>query len=314
MLSGISGKAQLKVWNNGTVDCGYQNGYTEYPEYKLLVRGAFGTTKMTLHSWTKVFFDFDHGWCGEATIFPELSGYLTLGMRYNRVYMWAEDVHARHVYEDSDERIKENIIKIGNVMDKVKMVNPVNYNLKSEIYSDKSKILNKNIGKKQYGFLAQEMEKIFPEVVTKDSAGNYSLSYTRLVPILFAAVQTQQNQIDSLSKELEKMQKNNKLKSGVVSEYNYGSNIHTDKILLYQNNPNSFSENTTIKYYLPVNTTNAKILIYDLQGVLQKTILLYETGNGSVEIYGGELKSGVYVYGIFADGFASETKQMILTK
>ena len=57
------------------------------------------------------------------------------------------------------------------------------------------------------GFIAQDLEKIFPEVVVKDAAGYRSVNYAALIPVLTAAVQQQQQQIEQLKKEISSLKK-----------------------------------------------------------------------------------------------------------
>jgi len=89
--------------------------------------------------------------------------------------------------------------------------------------------------------------------------------------------------------------------------------IETDA-LIYQNNPNPFSESTTINYYLPYETNNGTIIIYDMQGRQIKEYSSLQKGNGSVIINGGELYAGMFLYSFIVDGKEIDTKRMILTK
>ena len=57
--------------------------------------------------------------------------------------------------------------------------------------------------KKQWGFIAQEIKEIFPELVGKDDEDFLTLNYQGFVPLLTKAVQEQQETIDSQNKEIE---------------------------------------------------------------------------------------------------------------
>ena len=84
----------------------------------------------------------------------------------------------------SDERIKTNIKPINGAIDKVKSMQGVTYNLKSG-------------GSLEIGLIAQEIEKIAPEVVDSKS-DLLGIDYSRLAPILIEAIKDQQKQIDAL--------------------------------------------------------------------------------------------------------------------
>ena len=67
--------------------------------------------------------------------------------------------------------------------------------------------------KMQMGFIAQDVEKIFPEMVFTDAAGYKSIDYSRLTPVLVETikeqqqiVENQQKAIDDLLKRVEKLE------------------------------------------------------------------------------------------------------------
>lgn len=59
---------------------------------------------------------------------------------------------------------------------------------------------------RQIGFAAQDIEKIYPEIVQTDPNGYKSVDYGRLTPVLVEAMKEQQFEIDSLSKQNEKLE------------------------------------------------------------------------------------------------------------
>ena len=70
----------------------------------------------------------------------------------------------------------------------------------------------KETGEKSIGFIAQDVEKIFPEAVATDSNGLKSISYTKLIAPLTEAIKEQQKQIELLRAELEAL-KNKEVKA-----------------------------------------------------------------------------------------------------
>lgn len=80
----------------------------------------------------------------------------------------------------SDERLKKDITKLGSALDVVMALNPVSYKWK-EKPDDSQKI---------YGFIAQDVEKLVPELVSTDPDSGYRLfSATGLIPFLTKAIQ-----------------------------------------------------------------------------------------------------------------------------
>jgi hypothetical protein len=96
----------------------------------------------------------------------------------------------------SDARLKTNILPLENSLSKLMKLRGVQYNWKSSPTSNK-----------QLGFIAQDVEKIYPEVVSKDADGNYSMSYQNLIAPLLEAIREQQIQIDELKKKFETLEK-----------------------------------------------------------------------------------------------------------
>ena len=59
--------------------------------------------------------------------------------------------------------------------------------------------------KTNLGVIAQEVQKVIPEVVKERDDGYLAVKYDQLVPVLIEAVKDQQKQIDDLKKKLEEL-------------------------------------------------------------------------------------------------------------
>ncbi|MEI6410657.1 MAG: tail fiber domain-containing protein [Bacteroidota bacterium] len=107
------------------------------------------------------------------------------------------------LYTPSDSRLKRDIMAIpGGVLDKILKLKPVQYHYKSEKADAPTSI----------GFLAQEVQVLFPEIVGETPARNgqstyLSLNYAGIGVLAVKAIQEQQNQIESLKKENEDLKK-----------------------------------------------------------------------------------------------------------
>jgi hypothetical protein len=91
------------------------------------------------------------------------------------------------VTANSDIKLKENVITIENALDKVLSLRGVEYD-------------RKDSGEHQIGVIAQEVEKIIPEVVYGDEIK--SVAYGNLVGLLIEAIKEQQKEIGELKKKL----------------------------------------------------------------------------------------------------------------
>jgi hypothetical protein len=127
---------------------------------------------------------------GGATADSGLTGTLTASSGGNWVY-------------SSDERVKENITPLENCLDFVKSVRTVKYSF-----------INANSSvPTQIGFLAQDFQASFPEVVSKSDGEHLGLSYSDTIPIAVAAikelntiVETQSSTITALQVALDSQQ------------------------------------------------------------------------------------------------------------
>jgi len=166
----------------------------------------------------------------------------------------------------------------------------------------------------QYGLIAQEVKDVFPAAVKYDEELQmYGIDYNSLIPLLIEATKEQQHLISQLSIQVELLQKelssNELKKSGALG---VDAEALSDSPVLYQNNPNPFSENTIIKYNLPEAIEKASIIVYDMNGKQIKSLTLSTRGESHVSIAAGEFDAGMYLYSLLADGQLIATKQMIL--
>jgi hypothetical protein len=105
--------------------------------------------------------------------------------------------------ETSDVRWKKNISSIANPLEKVMALKGVNYyfKTKAELLAEKQDTTYNFTDKKQIGFIAQEVEKVLPEVVSTDPVGYKTVEYSKVVSLLVEAVKEQQKEIEALKNE-----------------------------------------------------------------------------------------------------------------
>tara|TARA_E500000318_G_scaffold81239_1_gene76477 strand:+ start:207 stop:2501 length:2295 start_codon:yes stop_codon:yes gene_type:complete len=96
-------------------------------------------------------------------------------------------------FYSSDERLKDNIVQISNPIEKVKKIKGVEFdwNDKQEVYEGHD-----------VGVLAQDIEKVLPELVTTRDNGYKAVKYEKIIALLIEAVKDQQSQIDELKSKL----------------------------------------------------------------------------------------------------------------
>lgn len=117
-------------------------------------------------------------------------------------------------YAPSDVRLKSNIEKITNATSKLAALSGNHYDIKFDVkYIDKDgKLSVTHHNRKEYGVIAQEVEKLFPEMIneaqfdfTDENATKYkSVNYNQLIPVLLEAIKELNNRVTALESELKK--------------------------------------------------------------------------------------------------------------
>jgi hypothetical protein len=144
-------------------------------------------------------------------------------------------VYTSNVQYPSDSRYKENIKGISNALNLVKKLNGITFDYSPKFYSN-DKLVQSKTGKNQLGFIAQDVQKVIPQIVMyDDSTDSYSMDYAKLVPVLVEAIKEQQSQIDSLKK----LNQGSTLKSAQITTTS--ATETTKQASLDQNAPNPFS-------------------------------------------------------------------------
>ena len=59
----------------------------------------------------------------------------------------------------------------------------------------------------QSGLIAQEIRKVFPQLVKEDAEGILSVNYTGLIPYMIEAAKEQQQQVDNLKSENQELKR-----------------------------------------------------------------------------------------------------------
>jgi hypothetical protein len=226
-------------------------------------------------------------------------------------------------WTNSDLRLKKDINDVNNAMDIIRQLKPRTYFYKKDEY----KSMNFSSAK-QYGFVAQELEKILPELVQvsqqpvrinaqgeREMEEVKSVNYNELIPILTKAIQEQEQKINAQDKKIEELTRlvEQRLTTSTMLNTNVAPTL-VDNASLEQNIPNPFNKTTTIKYSLPQKFTSAQILISDKNGKPMKQVNVSGSGKGIVNIDAGTLSGGAYNYSLIVDGKIINTKQMLLAK
>jgi hypothetical protein len=102
-------------------------------------------------------------------------------------------VNAQSFNNNSDVRFKTHVRPIGSALASVLALRGVRYEWNALGVQHGGKA-----GAPQVGLLAQELEKVYPELVSTDKEGYKAVNYSQLTPVLIEALKEQQAQIEAL--------------------------------------------------------------------------------------------------------------------
>jgi len=101
------------------------------------------------------------------------------------------------IFNPSDKNLKKNIEPItDDKSNSIINLEPIEFNYKD----DKSQ-------RKHLGFIAQDVEKIYPELVIGGQNDVKSINYVEFIPLLVLKIQNQQKEIDELREQINKLSK-----------------------------------------------------------------------------------------------------------
>ena len=283
--------------------------------------------------------------CDQLWLHGKAGTFLTAGVHAHDTVMYYDpsvssavkfkkDVHTSGVFVQSDERFKENVEPISDVLASLEDLEAVSYTLKNDnaalrqdlasmpAFNEKAardkeffdQFYAKNEqGSERYGFLAQNVKEVFPELVHTDNNGYMYVDYIGLIPILVQSINELRAELAEVKAE-KQQEENAPMMMAPQQSGQDEIEASLGNAKLYQNAPNPWSSETAIRYSLPQSVAQAYIYIYDMQGSQLKSIPAQGRGESQITITARDLKAGMYLYALVADGTLIDSKQMILTK
>lgn len=276
------------------------------------IRGASGSNALRTH--------------GDFT--PDTDASHHLGSdAFTWIDVWATDA----TINTSDARLKENVQNLNYGLKEIMKLRPVSYTW-----------INLEDGEKRIGLIAQEVQKIIPEMVkdhrtvkdevtgaiTKEPTSKLGIQYDLLIPVMTKAIQEQEAVIEAKDQQIADLNlqvndlkstidnlKNLLVTKGLVTK-NEINNLggSASRASLAQSIPNPSAGTTTLSYYLPNDVKKASIIISSVSGAVLKSYPLSQGGNGQITVNARDFAAGVYVYTLVINGNKLDSKKMVLVK
>ena len=296
------------------------------PNYIYFKENSIGDQKLVIHSERGLNLKAKHGtfmqydptdWSDASTLRISCPIVSHLGHSfYVNGSLLANNIYYYNLTQYSDEKFKSEITNLSdNSLSQLSKLRAVKYKLdftKAPLFGREDMIFGEgeDIAKSMtipsdtsthFGFVAQELQMVFPQLVKTDKEGNLSVDYVGLIPVIVDAMKEQNAVIEAQSKKIAELAGDaganvllpgsSQARSLAVQEQNEA--IAADAAVnafLYQNEPNPFSQSTQIRYFLPAGAV------------------------GSLTIEAAELAPGMYIYSLIADGKEVDSKRMIVTE
>jgi hypothetical protein len=181
--------AQIKVSSTGKV--GINN---TSPTYQLDVNGTLrinDSGDALIYQYGQLYSDAGYSSLGS-------SGYM-----WDELYAYQGYFYYCEIYY-SDANLKTDIKDLPSASGRLNGLHPVTYKMKPHVKPGAEGQAKAEA--EQMGFIAQEMQEIFPEIVVADKNGVLGIRYTELIPVLVKAFQEQQVVIEGLTKRIEMLE------------------------------------------------------------------------------------------------------------
>ena len=322
ITTGATGSGHLRVGAiplnasfpfNGAVFQAFSDTHNQFPGQFYFDYGTDPTSKVVFRSnggqTTRMTLDLD-GNLGIGTASPNEKLHVVGNIQYTGALI------------GSDKRLKKNIKGFKMGLKEVLQLDPKQYQ-----YNGKGSTID---GDGHIGLLAQDLEKVVPQLVveqkhdvysepTVESAGklkssnNYlAIKDNEIKYLLINAIKDQQKIIDDLNSKIDELSKKvDELDISSNESINPSQNTNDTQVFLDQNVPNPFNGETIISYASINKNSTAFLAITDLTGKLIENVQI-DPNAGNVRLNLSTYTQGVYNYSLIVDGQLLHTKQMIV--
>ena len=177
---------------------------------------------------------------------------------------------------------------------------------KDKLYQNEiDRIESEDASRKRIGFLAQDVQKVLPELVQTDDKGVMSIDYIGFIPLIVESLKEMQQTIQVQQSEIDLLQSLLPDESKSLLRSTSTDNIVIEGAKLYN------GAGSSVSYTLPSTFTDAYLRVFDIAGRMLKKITLTTTRD-SVEINSSEIGLGTFIYVLYVDGQKADTLKKFL--
>jgi hypothetical protein len=252
------------------------------------------------------------------------------------VYASGDMAYTGTLTDVSDEKLKRNIEDFDG-LETILQLRPRTYEFRNDEYAH----MNLKEGK-QYGFIAQELREVIPEMVTENQHPHIVEQDTSLtteltdylgvrplllLPILTRAVQEEHEIVEDQGTRIRHLEQENQALRNRLAEVETKMEQvlgqqpggDSDPVVLTsarldQNFPNPYDRETAIGLFIPESIQRAELRIINAEGRVLRTIVIDDRGETKQVLEAKALQAGSYFYSLVLDGTPFSTRQMLLLK
>jgi hypothetical protein len=182
----------------------YKNGIADFGWFINLNKTSTGEA-LRVSDAQAIWYDgtyFSWGYGGTYNVFADKVSIGTVANPGSYSLYVSGNAYSTGSWSGSDIRWKKNLEPLQNVLPELLNLRGVRYNWRTDEYSEMN--FEKGV---QIGLVAQEVEKVFPDLVRTDDKGYKAVSYDKLSVILLEGIKEQQKQIESQQERIDRLEK-----------------------------------------------------------------------------------------------------------
>ncbi len=232
----------------------------------------------------------------------------------------------------SDQTIKTNVVDLNNSLNKVLAMRGISYDWTTSAQTNYDLDAANHIG-----FIAQEIQQVDSRLTFIGRDSLLHVEYEKVVPILVEAIEELNDEVEAKDSIINDMnarlttlenclssilpflcqlnqsavQANTPASQEAIRAQLSVKLTNKETIVLDQNVPNPFAEQTVINFSIPETVQKAQIHFYNSEGRIIQSVDVVERGLGSITVFGSDLSTGIYTYTLVADGISVATKKMM---
>lgn len=225
---------------------------------------------------------------------------------YNTSTKTYNNIVVANVFNQSDARAKKNVTNVQSGLVSLLQLRPVSYNWadkpasKESAATDSIQMPGDPQVRLQYGFLAQEVEEILPDLVLTEENGSKSVNYIAMIPLLVQSVKELQSTVERQAEVIEQLQGTVAYKSKAVDAGNKIKSV----------SPNPTTGNFSVELQLSNASAEVFLTISDMGGNKQQ-IIEVNYAQGIVSVDASSLPQGVFILSLYINNMLADSCRLI---